>query len=79
MGAKPPYPLYWDIEMGQCGEEARAAGTLWIESRLGKQEMWEHVLSGKLTGNVACRNNKLHRSIIRVWQSPPPHLGMKMG
>ena len=29
MGAKPPYPLYWDIEMGKCGEKGRAAGTKW--------------------------------------------------
>ena len=62
--------------MGKCGEKGRAAGTLWIESGLGKQEMCEHVLSGKLTGNVACGNSKLHRSIIRVWQSPhTPSLG----
>ena len=71
MGAEPPYPLYWDIEMGQCGKKSRAAGTLWIESRLGKQGMCEHVLSGKLTGNVACRNNKLYRSIIRVRKARP--------
>ena len=25
-GGKPPYPLYWDIEMEQCGKKARIVG-----------------------------------------------------
>ena len=67
MGAKPPYPLYWDIEMGKCGKKSRAVGTLWIENRLGKQEMCEHMPSGRLTGNIACRMDRFFCFAIRVW------------
>ena len=42
---------------------------MWIEGSLGGQEMCEHVLSGKRTGNIACRNNKFHCPIIRVLQT----------
>ena len=67
MGAKPPYPHYWDMGMGRCREEMRAVGTLWIESRPGKQEMCEHVLSGKLIINVACKTERFYIPTNRVY------------
>ena len=44
--------------MGRCREEMCAVGTLWIESRPGKQKMCEHVLSRKMTIGSACRADK---------------------
>ena len=51
--------------MGQCGEKVRAAGTSWIESRLGEQRLCEHVLSHDMPHRTrrwqfACKSAHAH-------------------
>ncbi len=51
---------------GALSAGARAVSTLWIGSRFGEQRMCEHVLSDKMTSNIACRVTRFYHHNNRV-------------
>ena len=54
MGAKPPYPLYYEN------------GVVREESACGGQRMREHALSGKAILGIVWGNDRFHRPRNRV-------------
>jgi len=59
-----PIPHYY--HNGVVRKKARTAGTWWIESRFGKHELCEHVLSGRLASGFVRGIDRFHIPAIRV-------------
>ena len=65
-----PIPHYY--HNGVVRKKARAACACWIESRFGKHELCEHVLSGRLTSGFVRGIDRFHIPAIRV--RPPQEM-----